>query len=198
MSEARTRPPLLELRGVRAGYGQSVVLDGVDLTVREGEVVALLGVNGAGKTTAMRTITGLLRPRAGKILLGGQDLVDLPAHDRLAHGVCLSPEGRQVFPNMSVEENLYLGSTHPRVRRMRAETIERVYTMFPKLRQRRSQKAGLLSGGEQQMLAIGRALMGHPRLLLLDEPSLGLAPLVTRAVFDAITQIARSGISILL
>ncbi len=191
------KPALLELRGLHAGYGDSIVLDGVDLTVRQGEVVTLLGVNGAGKTTTMRAITGLLRPRAGQILIGGTDITELPAHRRVAEGICLSPEGRQVFPNMSVEENLYLGSTDPRVRPQRAQSLDRVYTMFPKLHERRAQKAGLLSGGEQQMLAIGRALMGQPRLLLLDEPSLGLAPLIVGVVFDAIREIARSGISIL-
>ncbi|MEO8508559.1 MAG: ATP-binding cassette domain-containing protein [Betaproteobacteria bacterium] len=191
------KPALLELRGLRAGYGDSVVLDGVDLTVRQGEVVTLLGVNGAGKTTTMRAITGLLRPSAGQILIGGVDITALPAHRRVAEGICLSPEGRQVFPNMSVEENLYLGSTDKRVRAQRAQSLERVYTMFPKLNERRQQKAGLLSGGEQQMLAIGRALMGQPRLLLLDEPSLGLAPMIVGVVFDAIREIARTGISIL-
>ncbi len=188
---------LLQLRGLRAGYGDSVVLDGVDLTVGQGEVVTLLGVNGAGKTTTMRAITGLLRPTAGRILIGDTDITGFPAHRRVAEGICLSPEGRQVFPNMSVEENLFLGSTDPRVRPQRAESLDRAYTMFPKLRERRLQKAGLLSGGEQQMLAIGRALMGRPRLLLLDEPSLGLAPLIVGVVFDAIRAIARSGISIL-
>ena len=191
------KPPLLELHGLCAGYGDSIVLDGVDLMVRQGEVVTLLGVNGAGKTTTMRAITGLLKPTAGRILVGGTDVTTLPAHRRVAEGICLSPEGRQVFPNMSVEENLFLGSTDPRVRPQRAQSLDRVYTMFPKLHERREQKAGLLSGGEQQMLAIGRALMGQPRLLLLDEPSLGLAPLIVGVVFDAIREIARSGISIL-
>ncbi len=191
------KPPLLELRGLRAGYGDSVVLDGVDLHVDEGEVVALLGVNGAGKTTTMRAVTGLLRPSGGQVLMGGVDITAQPAHRRVAAGVCLSPEGRQVFPNMSVENNLLLGSIDPRVRPQRARSLERVYTMFPKLAERRQQQAGLLSGGEQQMLAIGRALMGEPRLLLLDEPSLGLAPMIVEVVFDAVREIARSGISIL-
>jgi ABC-type branched-subunit amino acid transport system ATPase component len=190
--------PLLELRGVRAGYGDSVVLDGIDLTVGQGEVVTLLGVNGAGKTTTMRAITGLLRPTGGHVLVDGTDVTNDPAYKRVSQGVCLSPEGRRVFPNMSVEENLFLGSTDRRVRAQRAQSLERVYTMFPKLRERRLQKAGLLSGGEQQMLAIGRALMGQPRLLLLDEPSLGLAPLIVGVVFAAIREIARSGISILI
>ncbi len=190
--------PLLELRGIHAGYGDSVVLDGVDLIVGQGEVVTLLGVNGAGKTTTMRAITGLVRPTAGQILVGGVDITSRPAHRRVSDGICLSPEGRQVFSNMSVEENLFLGSTDPRVRPRRAQSLERVYAMFSKLRERRDQKAGLLSGGEQQMLAIGRALMGEPRLLLLDEPSLGLAPLIVGVVFDAIREIARSGISILI
>ncbi len=191
------KPPLLELRQLHAGYGDSVVLDGVNLVVGDGEVVTLLGVNGAGKTTTMRAITGLIRPTAGQVLMGGVDITMLPAHKRVSEGICLSPEGRLVFPHMSVEENLYLGSTDPRVRANRAKNLERVYTMFDRLRERRTQKAGLLSGGEQQMLAIGRALMGEPRLLLLDEPSLGLAPMIVTVVFDAVREIARSGISIL-
>ena len=196
-ARADMKPALLELKGLRAGYGESVVLDGVDLIVRQGEVVTLLGVNGAGKSTTMRAITGLLRPSGGQVVFDGVEITTLPAHKRVGAGICLSPEGRQVFDNMNIEENLFLGSTDPRVRPQRAENLERVYTMFPKLRERRLQKAGLLSGGEQQMLAIGRALMGEPRLLLLDEPSLGLAPLIVGVVFDAIRSIAASGISIL-
>ena len=189
---------LLELSGLRAGYGGSVVLDGVDLTVGEGEVVALLGINGAGKSTTMRVITGLLDPSGGRVVFGGVDITHFPAHKRVAEGVCLSPEGRLVFPHLSVEDNLYLGSFHPRARPHRAESLERVYALFPILGERRAQKAGFLSGGEQQMLAMARALMGRPRLLLLDEPSFGLAPLILEVVFNTIGEIARSGISILL
>ena len=189
---------LLELRDLHAGYGESTVLEGVNLQVREGEVVALLGVNGAGKTTTMRAITGLIRPTAGRVLVAGEDITDLPPERRVAKRVCLSPEGRQVFPSLDVEQNLLLGSYDPTTRPHRAQSLESVYAMFPKLKQRRTQHAGLLSGGEQQMLAIGRALMGRPRVLLLDEPSLGLAPVIVQLVFDAIRTIAQSGLSILL
>lgn len=190
--------PLLELRGVCAGYGESSVLDRVSLEVRQGEVVALLGVNGAGKTTTMRTITGLIAPTEGRIYVDGEDITDLAAHRRVGKGICLSPEGRQVFPFLDVEQNLLLGSFDPRARASRASALESVYAMFPKLFDRRKQQAGSLSGGEQQMLAIGRAMMGKPRVLLLDEPSLGLAPVMVQLVFDAIERIAASGLSILL
>ena len=189
---------LLELSGLRAGYAGSVVLDGVDLTVEEGEVVALLGINGAGKSTTMRVIAGLHAPSAGRVLFAGVDITRLPAHKRSTAGVCLSPEGRLVFPHLSVEDNLALGSYNARVRSQRAASLEQVYALFPILKARRKQNAGLLSGGEQQMLAMGRALMGRPRLLMLDEPSFGLAPLVLEALFNSIREIARSGISILL
>jgi len=189
---------LLELSGLRAGYAGSVVLDGVDLAVEEGEVVALLGINGAGKSTTMRVIAGLHAPSGGRVLFAGVDITHSPAHKRSAAGLCLSPEGRLVFPHLSVEDNLSLGSYGARVRRQRAASLEQVYALFPILKARRKQNAGLLSGGEQQMLAMGRALMGRPRLLMLDEPSFGLAPLVLEALFNSIREIARSGISILL
>ncbi len=189
---------LLKIENLAAGYNDSIVLEDISLTVDEGEVVALLGTNGAGKTTTMRAITGLIRPLGGKITFAGEDLLTIQAHKRVNLGIALSPEGRQVFPNISVEENLFLGSFCPRARPHRKSTLHSVYELFPKLAERRTQKAGLMSGGEQQMLAVGRALMGKPRMLLLDEPSLGLSPKMVQVLFGAISQIARSGISILL
>jgi branched-chain amino acid transport system ATP-binding protein len=190
--------PILELDNIRAGYDDSVVLDGLKLVVEEGEVVCLLGANGAGKTTTMRVVTGLIPLLAGKIIYRGKDISGLPTHERVAQGICLSPEGRQVFPDLTVMENLSLGSFNQRARPNRNQSLERVFALFPKLHERRGQAAGLMSGGEQQMLAIGRALMGQPRLLALDEPSLGLSPKMVSTVFEAIQAIARSGITILL
>lgn len=189
---------LLELKGLHAGYGDSVVLNGLNISVNHGEVVAILGANGAGKTTTMSVISGLLNPTAGEVLYEGRNLLEVPAHLRVEAGICLSPEGRQVFPNLSVEDNLVLGSYCPRSRARRKESLSEVYDLFPRLIDRRGQSAGLLSGGEQQMLAIGRAMMGRPKLLLLDEPSLGLAPRLVHVVFDAIAQIATTDISILI
>lgn len=189
---------LLEIKRLYAGYGDSAVLNGLNITVNHGEVVAILGANGAGKTTTMNVITGLLNPTSGEILYEDGNLLEVPAHLRVEAGICLSPEGRQVFPNLSVEDNLILGSYCPRSRSRRKETLAEVYDLFPRLVDRRRQSAGLLSGGEQQMLAIGRAMMGRPKLLLLDEPSLGLAPRLVHVVFDAIAQIAKADISILI
>ncbi|MDB5876139.1 MAG: livF [Ramlibacter sp.] len=189
---------LLTLKDVRAGYGGSVVLDGLSLQINEGEVVCLLGSNGAGKTTTTRVVCGLVQPAAGKVIFDGRDILRVPAHERVNEGICLSPEGRQVFPDMTVRENLVLGSYSKRARADRSKTLEEVFSVFPRLRERESQKAGLMSGGEQQMLAIGRALMGKPRLLMLDEPSLGLAPKLVMDVYEAVAQTARLGISILI
>jgi branched-chain amino acid transport system ATP-binding protein len=190
--------PLLNVESMRAGYEDSIVLQDISLTVNEGEVVALLGANGSGKTTTMRAITGLITPFSGKISFAGKDLLAVAAHDRVDLGIALSPEGRQVFPNISVEENLFLGSFCRRSRPDRKQTLQSVYELFPKLAERRLQKAGLMSGGEQQMLAVGRSLMSKPRMLLLDEPSLGLSPKMVQILFGAIAQVAKSGISILL
>jgi branched-chain amino acid transport system ATP-binding protein len=189
---------LLEVRDLRAGYGESVVLDGLSFKVDPGEVVCLLGANGAGKTTTMATLTGLVTPYEGSIQFEGADLLALPPHRRVAAGIALSPEGRQVFPNLSVLENLLLGSYNKAARPKRAERLEWIFSLFPRLSERHAQKAGLLSGGEQQMLALGRALMACPRLLLLDEPSLGLAPRIVGEVFQTVAKIAKTGISILL
>jgi branched-chain amino acid transport system ATP-binding protein len=189
---------LLNVEGLRAGYQDSIVLQDISLSVNEGEVVALLGANGAGKTTTMRALTGLIRPFGGTITFAGQDLLVVEPHKRVDLGIALCPEGRQVFPNISVEENLFLGSFCKRSRPDRKQTLDSVYSLFPKLAERREQKAGLMSGGEQQMLAVGRALMSKPTMLLLDEPSLGLSPKMVQTLFGAIGQVARSGISILL
>jgi branched-chain amino acid transport system ATP-binding protein len=190
--------PILRLDNVRAGYEDSVVIDGLSLEIEQGEVVCLLGANGAGKTTTMRAVTGLIPLLAGTIIYDGRDISQMPPHERVTAGICLSPEGRQVFPDLTVMENLSLGSFNRRARPNRKESLDRVFTLFPKLGERREQAAGLMSGGEQQMLAIGRALMGQPKLLALDEPSLGLSPKMVSTVFEAVQTIARSGITILL
>ncbi|MGF7160396.1 branched-chain amino acid transport system ATP-binding protein [Rhodoligotrophos appendicifer] len=190
--------PLLSMRNVKAGYAGAIALEDISIDVNEGEVVCLLGANGAGKTTTMAVLTGLIGTMAGQIEFDGRDLLAMPSHDRVAAGLALSPEGRKVFPNLTVHENLILGSYNSRARKGRKEKLEEVFALFPKLVERREQKAGLMSGGEQQMLAIGRALMANPRLLLLDEPSLGLAPKIVQVVFAAIRQIARSNTTILL
>lgn len=189
---------LLQVSGLHAGYGESAVLQGLDFEVRQGEVVCLLGANGVGKTTTMSVLTGLVSATEGRVRYDGADLLVLPSHERVKAGLALSPEGRKVFPNLTVEENLYLGSFNRNARAHRMRKLDEVYTLFPRLAERRSQSAGLMSGGEQQMLALGRALMSNPRVLLLDEPSLGLAPLVVQSVFAAIRAVAATNIAILL
>ena len=188
---------LLELSKLQAGYGQSVILQDVSLSVNEGEIVCLLGANGAGKTTTTRAISGLLTPWSGEVKFAGTNIAAVAAHKRVDLGICLAPEGRQVFPNFTVHENLLLGSYSKKARPRRVEKFEEVYSLFPRLAERRLQKAGLMSGGEQQMLAIGRALMGCPRLLVLDEPSLGLAPKIIMDVYATVATIAKRGLSIL-
>ncbi|MGV3633628.1 MAG: ABC transporter ATP-binding protein [Pseudorhodoplanes sp.] len=189
---------MLELRSLRAGYNDSIVVDDINLSVGQGEVVCLLGANGAGKTTIMRAITGLIPAMAGSIHCNGVDITTMPSHERIGAGICLSPEGRQIFPDLTVMENLMLGSYDKRARPNRQKNIERVLDLFPRLGERKSQAAGSMSGGEQQMLAIGRALMGEPKVLALDEPSLGLAPKLVLTLLDSIRAVARSGITILL
>jgi len=189
---------LLTVRNLRAGYNGAVAIHDMDIDVAEGEVVCLLGSNGAGKTTTMSVLTGLIPPMAGTATFGGRDLLAMASHERVEAGLALSPEGRKVFPNLTVEENLILGSYNKIARAGRASKLEEVYSLFPRLIERRTQNAGLMSGGEQQMLAIGRALMARPKLLLLDEPSLGLAPKIVQLVFSAIRQIAESKTTILL
>ncbi len=189
---------LLSLEGVDAGYGESRVLNGLSIHVDPGQVVCLLGANGVGKTTTLMAITGMVAPSAGDIRFDGQSLLGIAPHRRVELGIALAPEGRQVFLNCSVHENLLLGSFSRRGRAARTAKLDEIYNLFPRLAERHKQLAGLMSGGEQQMLAIGRALMSDPRLLMLDEPSLGLAPKVALQVYEVIARIAASGISILL
>jgi branched-chain amino acid transport system ATP-binding protein len=189
---------MLTLDNVSVNYGAIEALTGISMHVETGEVVTLIGANGAGKTTTLRTITGLLHPREGKITFEGEDIGGRPTHQLVAKGISMSPEGRGVFANLSVRENLQMGAYLKKDKRMIAAEMERVFQMFPRLKEREAQKAGTLSGGEQQMLAIGRALMSQPRLLLLDEPSLGLAPLVVHTIFEAIDEIKSKGTTILL
>jgi len=187
---------LLQVEGIRVAYGGIEALKGVSFDVEEGEIVTLLGANGAGKTTTLRTVSGLLRPKEGTISFEGKRIDTTAPHLMVKLGVGHVPEGRRIFPRMSVRENLTMGAYHRNDDL--SEDMERVFDLFPVLRERASQDGGTLSGGEQQMLAIGRALMGRPRLLLLDEPSQGLAPLVVREVFDVIDSVRKQGTSILL
>src|SRR2546425_8149497 len=189
---------MLTLDNVSVNYGAIEALTGISMHVERGEVVTLIGANGAGKTTTLRTITGLLEPREGKISFEGEDISGRATHRLVARGISMSPEGRGVFANLSVRENLQMGAYLKKDKWAIAAEMERVFQMFPRLKERESQKAGTLSGGEQQMLAIGRALMSQPRLLLLDEPSLGLAPLVVHTIFEAIDEIRSKGTTILL
>jgi branched-chain amino acid transport system ATP-binding protein len=189
--------PLLALRGVVAGYGETTVLRGLDLEAAPGEIVAVLGSNGVGKTTLNKTLSGVLRASAGEIVFDGRRIDRLAAPDIVAAGLIHVPEGRRIFPDMTVRENLELGS-YRRARSRRAANLEKVFALFPRLRERVRQAAGTLSGGEQQMLAIGRGLMGEPRLLILDEPSLGLSPLLVEAMFALIGRLRDQGLTILL
>ena len=190
--------PLLALEGLEAGYADVVAVRDVSLEVRAGEVVALIGSNGAGKTTTLRAISGLLRPRRGRIALDGERIDGRTPAAVVARGIAHVPEGRQLFPTMTVVENLVLGARTPESRALSAQTLARVLELFPRLAERRGQTAGTLSGGEQQMCAIGRALMARPRLLMLDEPSLGLAPIVVSAIFENLARINADGTTILL
>jgi len=189
---------LLRLDGLEAGYGDMTAIRGVSLEVRQGEIVALIGSNGAGKTTTLRAICGLLPLRRGTVELDGRRISGLSSAAVVAGGIAHVPEGRQLFPTMTVLENLELGARSVESRRLRGETLERVFALFPLLAERRRQLAGTLSGGEQQMTAIGRALMARPRLLMLDEPSLGLAPVVVSSIFANLGAINRDGVTILL
>ena len=191
-------PPLLELKSVEAGYGDFQALFGLTLRVEPGAVVTLIGANGAGKSTTLRVISGMLPARAGTVQFGGVDLASLRAHEAVERGISHVPEGRQLFPHMSVQENLALGAYVARSRGRVAELMADQFELFPKLKERRNQIAGTLSGGEQQMVAIARGLMAQPKLLLLDEPSLGLAPIVVEEVFERIRHVARGGVTVLL
>ena len=189
---------LLELRGVRAAYGRIEVLHAIDLDVDKGEVVALIGSNGAGKTTTLRTISGLMHPTAGKISLDGRDITYLGPAEIVSRGLCQSPEGRRLFARMSVLDNLMLGSYSRRDQAGIRDDLKRVFTLFPRVEERRHQIAGTLSGGEQQIVAISRALMARPKVLMLDEPSLGLAPILVETIFNVIREINSQGTPILL
>jgi len=189
---------LLTLEGIDAYYGDLQALYGVSLEVEQGRVFALVGANAAGKSTTLRVISGLVSPRQGRVVFEGQDLTHVPAHQRVDLGIVQVPEGRRLFPFMSVAENLLLGAHSPRARGARDETLRYVYTLFPVLQERRDQLAGSLSGGEQQMCAIGRALMSRPRVLMLDEPTLGLAPVLVARIFETVRTINGDGMTILL
>jgi branched-chain amino acid transport system ATP-binding protein len=188
----------LEVRNLTVAYGAIQAVRGVTFSVEKGQIVSLIGSNGAGKTTTLRTISGLLRPVSGEILLDGEAIHKLPAHEILARGVSHSPEGRRLFARMTVEENLRLGAYTRHDEAGIVADLDRVYDMFPVLGQRRRNKAGLFSGGEQQMLAIGRALMSQPKLLMLDEPSMGLSPIMTQQIFDTVRELQQQGTTVLL
>ncbi len=189
---------LLEVSDLHTYYGSIHALQGISLTVDEGEIVTLIGANGAGKTTTLNTISGLLRPRAGSVIFDGRDLTTVPSHEVVSLGVVQVPEGRRVFARLTIEENLRMGAYSVNDKAAVAAGIERAYTMFPRLKERAGQVAGTLSGGEQQMLAMGRALMATPRILLLDEPSMGLAPNLVELIFETVVDIHRAGTAIML
>jgi branched-chain amino acid transport system ATP-binding protein len=190
---------LLDVEDIHTFYGTIEALKGISITVREGEIVTLIGANGAGKSTTLRSINGLNHPRTGTITFRGEDITNRPAHQIVKMGISQSPEGRRVFPRMSVLENLEMGAyQRERGTPEYKEDLDRVYTLFPRLHERHTQKAGTLSGGEQQMLAIGRALMARPALLLLDEPSMGLAPIFVDRIFEIVVEINRQGTPVLL
>ncbi len=197
MSDASS-PPLLKVEGLEVAYGGIHAVKGIDLEIRSGELVALIGANGAGKTTSLKTLCGLLRPSAGRISYVGEDISQIPAHGFAERGLVMVPEGRGVFSRLSVHENLQMGAYCRNDNDVIAADIERVYGLFPRLKERHKQLAGTLSGGEQQMVAIGRAMLSRPRLLLLDEPSMGLAPLIVQKIFEIIRQIASEGVTMLL
>ena len=190
--------PMLEVSELHTYYGNIHALKGISLTVDQGEIVTLIGGNGAGKTTTLRTISGLIKPRQGSVILEGENLAQYKAHQIVYKGVAMVPEGRGIFARLTVEENLDLGAYTRTDRAAIAQDLERVFTVLPRLKERHKQVAGTLSGGEQQMLAIGRALMAHPRLMLLDEPSMGLAPILVESIFDTIRAINKEGTTILL
>ncbi len=189
---------LLEVENMHSFYGHIHALKGISLTVEEGEVVTLIGSNGAGKTTTLRSIHGILPPREGRVVFRGEEIQGIPAHDMIKRGIAQSPEGRKIFHRMTVTENLEMGAYHRNDRKEIQEDMARVYDLFPRLKERVKQEAGTMSGGEQQMLAIGRSLMSRPKLLLLDEPSMGLAPVLVERIFQVIEEINKQGTTILL
>lgn len=189
---------MLTLEHVDAGYGPTTILQDVSLDVKEGEIVTIVGANGAGKTTTLRTIVGQIQPRAGKITFMGEDITRLPAHEVVDRGIILVPEGRQLFPDMTVRENLQMGTYRKAARASQQSRLEEVLELFPRVKERLDQTASSLSGGEQQMVAIARGMMANPRILMFDEPSLGLAPIVVSQVFDVVRQIAATGTTVLI
>ena len=190
--------PLLEIEDMHSYYGHIEALRGISLTVDEGEVVTLIGSNGAGKTTTLRSIHGILPPKQGRIIFAGEEIQGVPAHELISRGIAQSPEGRRIFFRMTVLENLEMGAYHRNDASGIREDMDRVFDLFPRLKERTRQEAGTMSGGEQQMLAIGRALMSSPKLLLLDEPSMGLAPVLVERIFEVIREINKQGTTILL
>jgi branched-chain amino acid transport system ATP-binding protein len=188
---------MLSVNNIHSYYGNIHALKGISISVEEGEIVSLIGANGAGKTTTLRTISGLIKPRTGTVTINGEDLADYKAHEIVYKGVAMVPEGRGIFARLTVSENLDMGAYSRKDKDINSD-LERVFELFPRLKERRTQVAGTLSGGEQQMLATGRALMANPRLLLMDEPSMGLAPVLVESVFDTIKQINEEGTTILL
>jgi branched-chain amino acid transport system ATP-binding protein len=190
--------PVLEVQDINTFYGSIQALTGVSLTVNEGEIVTLIGSNGAGKSTTLRSISGIVPPKTGTIVFRGADITGLPGHEVAALGIAQSPEGRRIFPRMTVRENLEMGAFIRRDSAGIRDDIDRVYSLFPRLKEREKQKGGTMSGGEQQMLAIGRALMAQPKLLLLDEPSLGLAPVIVDKIYEIVREINAQGTTILL
>jgi branched-chain amino acid transport system ATP-binding protein len=200
-SERRDRKdtePLLSLNNLHVSYGNIAAVQGIDIQVHEGEIVTLIGSNGAGKSTTLRTISGLLRPRRGEVVFQGRRISGMAGHDIVRAGICHSPEGRRIFQRMTVSENLDLGAFLRKDKAQIAADRENVLNLFPVLRERLQQKAGTMSGGEQQMLAVGRAMLGNPKLLLLDEPSMGLAPVLVDVIFDTISTIREQGVTVLL
>jgi len=198
VSAPASAEPLLKVEGIQTFYGAIQALKGISIEVHEGEIVTLIGANGAGKSTTLRSINGLNHPRVGAIRFRGQDITHTPAHQIVKLGIAQSPEGRKLFPRMTVVENLEMGAFQRTDRGAFQEDMDRVFTLFPRLAERKSQKAGTMSGGEQQMCAIGRALMARPKLLMLDEPSMGLAPIFVQRIFDTIVEVNKQGTSILL
>ena len=198
MTAPQTRGPILEIDDIHVYYGAIHALKGVSLSVNEGEIVTLIGANGAGKSTTLRAINGLNRPRQGSIRFRGGDITEVTPHTIVKQGIAQSPEGRRLFPRMTVTENLEMGAFQRMDKENIAADMDRVFELFPRLQERRAQKAGTLSGGEQQMCAIGRALMARPKLLLLDEPSMGLAPIFVERIFETIIEVNREGTPVLL
>jgi branched-chain amino acid transport system ATP-binding protein len=191
-------PALLEVDALKSGYGEVQVLWGISLKIEAGKMTTIVGANGAGKTTALKSIMGTVRPWGGRVKLGGKDVTKLSPHAKANQGIVLVPEGRQLFPDMSVEENLDMGGYGPRARKVQKQTLERVYEMFPRLQERRKQKSSTLSGGEQQMLAMGRGLMQQPEVFMIDELSLGLAPVLAQQLFLTLKKLRDSGMTIVL